>query len=149
MNTSNEQPEKFNPDEMLLYNLNFMNQFELDVQKFLITLSTGAIILTVSLLRLFSLTVIKILSSILIFSWQNFTASIMSGILSLIIKKKGFERNFLTDRSIKEKYKAESFKNSTRRLNRLGEFFWYIQVITFFTAVISLVIFATKSVDIY
>lgn len=149
-NTKKEKEKTSEPsrlDELLLmYNLRFSNQLELDVHKLLITLSTGAIVLSVSLLKIFPLSKITDFSYYLMWSWYFFGFSILSGTLSLVIKSRRFERNFLTDRALNEKYQKDSFKDLTEFLKISGRISARIQEVSFVIAIVLMIIFATKAI---
>jgi len=148
VNKNNGDLETFKPDEVLMYNLKLANELELDIQKLLITLSTGAVVLSVALLRIFPLSRIVEFSLNLIWSWFCFGFSIISGIISLITKSWWVRNKLLIDRSKKEKYQRESFKKLTSVYKILGIIFARIQELTFFIAIVLMIIFAVKVIKI-
>lgn len=147
--TKNEKEKNVEPpklDELLMYNLKFANQLELDIHKLLITLSTGAVVLSVSLLKLFPLDKVVVFSHNLMWSWYYFGVSIISGVSSLILKTWWFGNKFMIDRVEKRKYQKRSFRILTTILGTLGSILARIQEVSFFIAIILMIIFAIKTV---
>jgi len=146
MNKNTGNSEISASDEVLLYNVKLANELEIDIQKLLITLSTGSVVLSISLLKIFPLSKIAIFSFNLIWGWFCLGFSIISGIISLITKSWWFGNKLMTDRAKNEKYQKESFKRLTRVYKVLGTIFSRVQLVTFFIAIILMIIFAVKAI---
>ena len=125
--------------------MRFINQFEIDIQKLLITLSTGSIVLSISFLKIFPLTKIST-TYCLIWSWIFFGVSITIGIISLIAKSWWFGNKLMEDNSKGEKYQKNRHKKITNIWKITGIACARIQEILFIIAIILLLKFSITSV---
>lgn len=126
----------------LLYNVEYINNLNIEIQKLLISLCTAILVFTVSLLGMMPKPNIGTTANFIIFSWICFAASIISGVLALIFQSWWFGHKLMSDRSSNNKYRTKWFGIKTQAWGVCKRIFGQGQIWFFIAGIISATMFA-------
>jgi len=142
MNSDKIIEVKRDVDALLVAQVDFINKHMIDIQKLVISLSTGSLVFSVSLLK--DVPVVgKIYGNTdLMLSWFGFTAAIVSGLLNLIFGAWWFGNKLVIDRSKDKFSQSKLFKSLTEVCRCSRGVFEIVSLVMFIYAIVYLAKFA-------
>ncbi len=133
------------PPEGFLKQVEFINNFKIDIQKLIISLSTGALVFSTTLIEINPGIRQAALNKNLKTSWILLTVSIVSGVLGMVFSSWWFGNRLLTEGSKEERFKTKFFMFKTKIYNFLAHLFEHMHIWSFIFAIIFLAIFAINN----